>query len=165
MIFLFLWLNSLRMTLSGSIHVAENGLISFFLLSFYWLGNISLLIPKASHSTAFPSRAFGYSVVCLSCYPLPQVSVCIYLTCFWQMCLGGPPALGRFQVGGDKGMLVFFLFMLISGVLHLVYNICWHMQGWKPRVRTLFKIVHGRKPWCNPGHSIPSFSFIQILIS
>ena len=73
MIFLFLWLNSLRMTLSGSIHVAENGLISFFLLSFYWLGNISLLISKASHSTAFPSWAFGYSVVCLSCYPLPQV--------------------------------------------------------------------------------------------
>ena len=30
--------------------------------SFYWLGNISLLIPKASDSTAFPS---GLSVILL----------------------------------------------------------------------------------------------------
>ena len=73
---------------------------------FYWLGNISLLVPKACHSAASPSWAFGYCVVRLSCYPLSQVSVCIYLTCFWQMRLGGPPALGRFQVGGDKGTLL-----------------------------------------------------------
>ena len=40
MIFVFLWLTSLSMTVSGSIHVAANGIISFFL----WPSNIPLYV-------------------------------------------------------------------------------------------------------------------------
>ena len=40
MVFLFLWLTSLSLTISRSIHVAANGIILFFL----WLSNILLYI-------------------------------------------------------------------------------------------------------------------------
>ena len=40
MTFIFLWLHSLKVIISGSIHVASNGIISFFL----WLRNIPFYI-------------------------------------------------------------------------------------------------------------------------
>ena len=44
MVFVFLWLTSLGMIISRSIHVAANGIICFFFFFFLWLSNSPLCI-------------------------------------------------------------------------------------------------------------------------
>ena len=48
MILVFLWLTSLTMPISRSIHVAVNGIISFLALFFLWLSNTPLYICTTS---------------------------------------------------------------------------------------------------------------------
>ena len=54
MIFVFLWLTSLNMTIFRSIHVTANGIISFFL----WLSNIPLYRYITSSLSILPSMGW-----------------------------------------------------------------------------------------------------------
>lgn len=82
--------------------------------SFYWLGNISLLIPKASHSTAVPSGILVILLFASAVIPCPRYQ-CAFTLHVSDKCV--LEALGRFQVGGDKGML------LLQGVTKQVTEI------------------------------------------
>ena len=76
MIFVFVWFGSLSMRISRSIHVAINGIISFFL----WLSNIPLCI---------------YVCVCLCIYPifLNQSSISGHFGCFYVLAIGSKAAM------------------------------------------------------------------------
>ena len=57
--FVFLWLTSFSVIISGSVHVATNGIISFF----SWLSSIPVCVCVCVYHTFIHSSVNGYSLL------------------------------------------------------------------------------------------------------